>query len=115
MLCVVVVCVVVVLFCFCHLPALRGPMLQVVLEASVTLRVRFPDGRFLTMRFNTAHSVQDVKAQIFTRFAPDAPAASVTMQQFALFQPAGTFTQPRWLQDDRLLSFYDLVIDNYVS
>jgi hypothetical protein len=83
------------------------PTNQVVLDASVTLRVRFPDGRFLTMRFNTAQSVHETKSQIFARFAPDT-APGVTMQQYALFQPAGAFTQPRWLLDERSLSFYDL-------
>jgi hypothetical protein len=82
------------------------PSNQVVLDASVTLRVRFPDGRFLTMRFNTAQSVHDTKAQIFARFAPDS--ANAHAGQYALFQAGGTFTQPRWLADERALSFYDL-------
>ena len=77
--------------------------------------MRFPalDGRVATMRFGSAQTVLDTKRQILVKLAEESRdgangSPDDSCSQYALFQPYGAFTQPRWLHDDRPLSFYDL-------
>ena len=88
---------------------------SIILDVEIVLRVRFPalDGRVTTMRFGSAQSVLDTKRQILAKLAEESRERSTgnadsDCSQYGLFQPYGAFTQPRWLNDERSLSFYDL-------
>jgi hypothetical protein len=60
--------------------------------------------RSCTFRFLLHGTVGHAIQQIYEK----TEDGTVPAQQYGLFQPAGAFRQPRWLQEDKSLSYYDI-------
>jgi hypothetical protein len=78
---------------------------HLVMSQTRAIKIRLiKQKRSCTFRFLLHGTVGHAIQQIFEK----TEDGSIGVQQYGLFQPAGAFRRARWLQEDKIFSYYDI-------